>query len=313
MLLSITFLNIMINKKQIEFDSIADFYKYFTLKKQNSDTTAILAGHFILDYDRASDSLKPLIKDKKNTNDFNMIAEIEAGDFPKESFNLGLSLYSFLKEKNNNPKLFLLVNDHKFPSISETTLKQRIPVLRRKYYKTQNEIPDIYQKIIHSEGLSEELVFLDNNFNRGKEELLDSETYLFSEYIYRKRFDRKLKKNLLKLDAFYGVPNDAGKTDVYFKNNLEEELCVLEDNSCGCSGEIMQVIYDLYKQKNINDFFLIVPSECSDAVKRGIESIVYYLNKQSHHLTINILSGLPTENHRKLFFENLTLMEYDTI
>ncbi len=293
----------MIQKKTIEFNNeeeVLDFYR----KLPHFEQCAILGGHFILDIDKEENKLKPLIKNSDNTELFNKVADIEAGDFPIKSFQLALSL----QENMLYSKLFLLVNDHKIPSLYFSGLKDRLPLLRRQYYQQENTIPKKYLKLLGNKKVDD--IFLANNQKRGIDEILASETYLFSEYVYRKKFDRSLKKEMFSLNAFTPIERNGGKQDVYFTNALNESFCVLEEGKCGCSGEIMQVIVDFNERFGQQNFLLIVPNECANAVTGGVEAVQYFLDKtQNIKVNIDVLSGFEYEKHRSLFFKKITLKQ----
>ncbi|MDV7186093.1 hypothetical protein R3X25_02265 [Lutibacter sp. TH_r2] len=288
----------MIKKEIIYFDKEIEILNYY---KGKSDLL-ILAGHYILDYNEKTECLKPLIFNSKNSDFFNKKVEIEVGTFPENTFKLGVELIN----STINSKITLLVNDHKFPSLKDKNVKAKIPVLRRNYFKELNDIPTEFKNILGNNPYDN--FILDNNDLREDNQILASETFLFSEYVFRKRFDRSLKNKMLELDAFYTTKTKSRKRNVFFKNLFNESFCIIEDGNCGCSGEIMQVIYDLVLKRQQFNFVLFIPIECGGAVVNGCEAIQYYLDvKKDIKINIDIISGFPYEKYSDFLYEKITL------
>lgn len=300
----------MLKQHKKEFENIEALLCYLEKTKAKSKT-AILGGHFLLDYEINSNSLKPMIISDAPNKYFEETTKVEAGNFPEESLDYSLEiLEKFSPEIDIN--IFLLVNDHKFPTVWAKGAREKIPDLRRKYYRNPKAIPSSYIDKISSKGLKPSNVLLENkNEKRKADEVLPKSTFLFSEYIYRKQFDRTLKNKILELDNFYSIENNGGKREIFFKTDDIEDHCIVQEGDCGCSGEIMQVIYDMVTNYDMKNLILFIPNSCASAVSGGIKSILYFLEKalKIKDIKISMIVGLKGDPD-KLFIKQLTLVEY---
>jgi hypothetical protein len=265
----------------------------------------ILGGHFILDYNRDRNELAPLIVEDITDDEFRLISNIEAGDFPLCSFKYGLHLHKSLSQKNIDSRIIILVNDHKTPFLAANKKQELLPQLRNQYF-INNKLPESYVDLLRKEMLSPSDVLLRNIL---KIENQNRDSYLFSEKYFRKRFDRSLKEAVLETDGFFSMEGSSGKSEVYINLTNGNNFCLSEKGKCGCSGEVMQFIFSMVSTYNILDFVLFIPHECALGVSNGIYAILHFLEMKNIEISVKMITSLPCDNHNKLFTDQEILIE----
>lgn len=287
----------MIKTQNIKFTSISSLLNSLKSIEFSNHPIGILGGHYMLDYSKERGKLVPLIKDETKDQFIDKVADIQVGDFPAKTFEYALDLYThFIKIKNSEAKILLLVNDHQFPSVTFSSINKSISTLRDSYY-FDNKIPVTFQKQIEAYHYKKGDVLLQNCDSQKNKQF---PVFLFSEYKYRKKFDRSLKKKILKYkDYFYAKTRKNGKKDIYLKDETLCYTCLTESGDCGCSGEIMEFIHQRYLKDSLKNFILFVPTSCFNAVSTGINSILLFiwLEYGVQDINIHLVSNLPIENN----------------
>ena len=272
--------------------------------------TDILGGHYLLDYDPENKELKPLIYDEKRKDAFNRRAWELTGHFPVATFEYAVDLNKYANRKKADSRIMLLINDHQFPA-GLMAEKVKIAELRTRYYRA-NQIPPAFEDILMKNELQKNKVLLENKDSFRFPVPEDEKSFLFSEYKYRKKFDRSLKKKLLEYDEFfYAKERSNGKTDIYLKNYPLHHTCLTEGGNCGCSGEVMEFIHQRYIRDGMRNFVLFVPASCNNAVSTGLIAIAIYLKKAlgAKDFRAILVSDLPCENPVNKFYNGITYQE----
>ncbi len=243
------------------------------------EQVAIVAGHFMLMFDHESDSLVPMIHQDAPNDAAKDFSRKMAGDFPVLTFNLGLTLYQRLATQHLHPKLVLAVNDHKFQShefqpAATHILRQdgKVQQLRKRFYQSAS-IPTSLQRALAEQSLSPAEAVLRNalpNSDRGR---LGQNTHFFSEKAMRNTFDRRLLKHLKKDPHFRferrPTASDPSSYALYYRNDATlHEICLTEQGSCGCGGELLEFYLEL-EALGFSKVIFFVPSECVLPVNVG--------------------------------------------
>lgn len=229
---------------------------------------AIVGGHYMLFYDMQKDSLVPLIKEDLQQENQKEFAELFTGNFPEKSMQLSIDLMNILKKNHVENKFVFIVNDHKFqsknyqPNISGY-INNRTGELRKKYY-TKNALPTYFRNVFEENNIS--LVDDVQHYqvkNKQKEDNILKEGFFFSEQRLRNKFGKHLKNKLVQEGKIRKVEN-SGSVEVYYSGFPNEDICLTENGGCGCSGEVMEFLYEL-SDLGYTDIFFFVPNECVEA------------------------------------------------
>lgn len=283
-------------------DQLLDYLATYTPR---FGRVGILGGHFIIDYDPQKKVLAPLIVEDIEDKNFSKVATIEAGEFPFCSFQYSFRLFNSLTGKNFQSNIILLVNDHKTPFLVANKKTELLPQLRDKYY-LRNSIPACYTQLVNEKGIDPNDVFLKNSI---KPAIDHEDSFLFSEKYFRKRFDKALKGKVLATEGFFAKIGKSGKSEIFIELDNGENYCMSENGTCGCSGEIMHFLYSLVCKESIYDFVLFVPYECALGVSNGVYAIMKYLTKSGLKISVRVITGLPCDNHSKMFPDSPVIIE----
>ncbi len=149
---------------------------------------ALVGGHYLLLYERKSDSLKPAIYQDFNDLGNKIFSKKLGQNFPVKSFELSVQLYLQFRRSGVACKNVLLVNDDSFLRKDFRTeehyelIKDRGFELRRNYFASNENIPDIYKSILRKFSLSTADFFSDFvNEQAGEDNLLPERSVFVSE------------------------------------------------------------------------------------------------------------------------------------
>ena len=260
-----------------KLDSHNDLFNYI-LSKTGGEDLCVLGGHYILLYNQQNKQLYPAIWQDTEMGDSTEMSKTLAGDFPVESFKFAMEIRNEKLKKKENAYLTILVNDHFFQSqVTNTILRDHnnidFGLIKTKYY-AEAFIPEVYINQLINENYNS--VFCKNTLKKSKY----FHPFLFSETSLRNKFDRKLKYELAKKEGFFLNKKDNMKSELFY-NNIEGTVsCLTQDGSCGCSGEVIQYVYELFGAKH-NSMVLLVPYECFNSVCVGVEAVLNLINSNN--------------------------------
>jgi len=257
------------------FDSDTEFIKYVVDQTKGTDSV-ILGGHYILLYNDIDDCLEPAIWEENKADHLKELSKIVAGDFPLSTFKLALKIRKQIKQLKDDSSIALLINDHFFQSNSlsfktSNRLKGNWDEYKFMYFKNA-KLPEVYNNIVEQYHVEINSAIFPNT-------LIHSKYYhslLFSETSLRKRFEKRLKKELSNSKNFYLNNSYNEKSKLFYKGEEGNLTCLSENGSCGCSGEVMQFIMEVYS-KNNNSLIMMVPQDCYESVCVGVEAFISYL------------------------------------
>ena len=279
------------------FDKDDELLKFLIDKADRNRKTIIIGGHYMLFYDKSSDSLKPLIKEDLSLESHKQFAYLHTSGFPEKSMDIAITLHKSLNSMNVFNKFAFIVNDHKFQSknfqsnISDK-IAGRTAELRKKYY-ANNSIPDYYKRIFDVNGIDysdtvQKYIIKDIK----KEDNLQEEVYFYSEQRLRNKFDRNLKEKLTYDGKIKKMVSGTG-FELYYCGFNNSDICLTEDGGCGCSGEVMEFINELYLL-GYSNFYFFVPDECQVAVNNGFGIINEIIH---NNLNIYSISGFANTQY----------------
>ncbi len=267
---------------------------------------AIVGGHFMLLYDKATDELKPVIWQELDSVSQKEFAVQNAGNFPVRSFRYSLELYKRFQSRKIESGLVLLINDHKFQSVNfqpdiVASINGRGGELRKKYF-SKNIIPGCYAEILEEEKISKEDFLIENsNRKRQADDLLPQQSWFYSEQKLRRKFDNLLKPVLVKQGS---IRQDfvGNRVELFYESkNHSNNFCLTENGSCACSAEVIEFISNLLN-RGMNEIIIFVPNECTESVDNGVLAALNIKAKQAKVLTISNFGGMGfNENIKRPF------------
>lgn len=284
----------------------SELLKLLSESVTGKNKVAIVGGHFMLLYDKATDELKPVILqdlEKENQKEF---AKQFAGNFPLRSFQYSVDLFKQLENRKVQNGILLLVNDHKFQSESfqkdiSAEINGRGGDLRQEYFR-KNKIPESYLETLKANGIESKNIFVRNNdVKRSESDLLPKESWYYSEQKLRKRFEKYVVPELLKKEKIYQLESGKGTNVFYQTPNVGTEICLTENGACGCSAEVTELISNLLR-KGMNEIILFIPNECVNAVDNGINAALNINEVAAKVITISGLGGMGFKENPNLPF-----------
>lgn len=296
----------MISTSKYNFKTEEDL-AIFIMELISGKNVVIMGGHYILIYNDIGKRLEPAIWQENSIDHIKQLSLMIAGNFPLRTFNLALRIRNEHEQRGFTGLIALLVNDHLFQSKAFSNIKNKNNVdwgLQKQIYFKSQDIPEIYNKIIANHNINKERVFIKNT-------LINSRYYnpiLFSETALRKKFDRKLKASLSISKGFYLKQLANAKSELYFKGLEGNYKCLTEEGACGCSGEVMQFIWEILQTEN-DCLIMFVPQECYDSVCIGVEAFLEQINKKKTY-DFFIVTGLGDNDFLNLTLNDTILLTY---
>jgi hypothetical protein len=283
-------------------NSEAELLKLLSESVTGKNKVAIVGGHYMLFYDTQKDELVPLIKQdlqKENQKEF---AELFTGNFPEKSIQFSVDLLNELKRKQVESKLVFIVNDHKFqsknfqPNIADA-IAGRTGELRKKYY-AENTLPEYYTKVFSESNLllKDDVQHYHVN-SKQKEDNVLKDGLFFSEQRLRNKFEKNLKDKLAEEGKIRKVEN-SGAVEVYYNGFANEDICLTENGGCGCSGEVMEFLYEL-SALGYTDVFFFVPNECVEAANNGFKVVADTLTTPVSIYSIYGMGGMGVKDSKQ--------------
>lgn len=297
--------------KNREFSNTDELLAFFAgLSFAPNERIAIAAGHFMLMYDSESDSLVPMIYQDARNGEVESFSQKMAGDFPTLTFKLGILLFKQLRAKQLDPSVLLAVNDHKFQSGGFQSrheqlfkIEGKVAQLRRSFYQ-QADLPKSFKQILENQNLTPGEVILRNDSPNTDKARLGKKTLFFSEKAMRNTFDRRLLKQLRKDSRFRyehrPTQDDPASYALYYRNDVaHSEVCLTEDGSCGCAGELLEFYLEL-QRAGFSKLFFFVPQECVNPVNVGTFISITHSTPGLSVFTISGLGGMGIGTNGKM-------------
>ena len=256
----------------------------------------------MLIYDDEAKCLTPMVwQDAPNEHILNM-TQLYAGDFPLRTLKCGLDLRKkWLDSSGIESKIIFLVNDHRFPVYANAKqsalLKgKRAGDLRKAYYRQEDPFPKSFTTLMQAYGETPQTVALDNhNPKRLRGGTVPKYSHLFSETSLRNEFVDKLMPIIDQYEGFSKRRASGSTKTTVFYETVNQSICLSEEGEkCGCSGEIVQLVLNLFL-RSINHIIMFIPDECANAVCVGSRAALA-LNESilgtREIASISVVSGL---------------------
>lgn len=284
------------------FNSEEEFIDFVVENNKERDLV-ILGGHYLLLYNDIDSCLEPAILEENRHIHLKQTSQILAGNFPLRSFELSAKIK---KRRSEVSKVALLVNDHYFQSssfnlLSEDRLNGNWGSYRAEYF-ANSVIPDAYLQSLAKYNLDVATTILQN---QGAKNSTNYHPHIFSETYLRKKFDKKLKSELSYLDNFYLQNSKNDGSELIYKGGIDNLTCITQNGSCGCSGEVMQFITEVFNLSFTN-ITMLVPQECYQSVCTGVEAYIDYLKSlgKTEESNLIVATGFGDHDFEKIWNDN---------
>lgn len=269
---------------------------------------AIIGGHYILLYEKKSDSLKPAVYQEFEDWGNKTFAKKNTFDFPIKSFVLTVKLFVHFNYRNIKSKCVLLVNDDSLfkrnfrDHYHYESVKDRGLELRKKYFSTDNNIPFSFKRILKEYNIKIKDFFAKfENLHWTQDSILPRETIFVSERRLCRKF-KKTVKGAANDDQLFKILkiNETGVDNIdelMVESNKINSVCLIEKGICNCGGKAFQFYYDLINQ-GYETIIFFVPNECKEQVKEGTDLICNsktFKKKPLHIINITNIESNPDE------------------
>ena len=269
---------------------------------------AIVGGHYMLLYEKKSDSLKPAIHEEFNDWGNKTFSKKNALNFPVKSFELAVKLFMHFRMRKTESQCVLLVNDDSLFKKNfrnkdhYEAVKDRGLELRQNYYSTNNNIPSVFKKILYKYDIPLKDFFAKfETLNSTPNSLLPRETIFVSERRLCRNFKKTVKAaatgdrlfKILKINET-GIDNIEELT---VESNKVDSICLIEQSVCNCGGKAFQFYHDLIN-KGFETIIFFVPDQCKEQVKDGTDLICsskMFEEKLIHIINITNIESNPDD------------------
>jgi len=244
---------------------------------------AIIGGHYMLLYERKSDSLKPAIYQDFEEDGNREFSKQTSYNFPVWSFELTVNLFFHFKRKKLESRCIMLVNDESFTrkdfrgAAHFEFIKDRGLELRKKYFASENNLPLSFMKILKGFLLKpNDFFFKFVNPNHTMDSLLPRESYFVSERRLCKSLKKTVRTARTNDELFHIIDIEREDQDNINELTVESHkinsICLIEKGTCNCGGKAFQFYLDLVEQ-GFNTIIFFVPDECKKQVMEGSDLI----------------------------------------
>jgi len=133
--------------------------------------------------------------------------------------------------------------------------------------------------------------------SKQKEDNVLKDGFFFSEQRLRNKFEKNLKDKLSEEGKIRKVEN-SGAVEVYYSGFANEDICLTENGGCGCSGEVMEFLYEL-SALGYTDVFFFVPNECVEAANNGFAVVADTLTAPISIYSIYGMGGMGVKDSKQ--------------
>lgn len=296
--------------KETEIINIID---RFDIKRSK---IAIVGGHYILLYEKKSDSLKPAIYQEFEEWGNMTFAKNISQNFPVKSFELAVKLFLHFRRKQIESKCVMLVNDDSLLRKEFRTqdhyelIKDRGKELRKRYFSSESNLPKSYKKILNTFNLSFKEFFAKfENTHFSEDSFLPRETIFVSERRLCKNFKKTVKAATSSDKLFKILKIEQAETDnineLTVETNKVDRVCLIKEGVCNCGGKTFQFYFELIK-KGYNTIIFFIPDECQSQVKEGTDLICN--SRELLKESFNIINITNIENRSDKLIRNNKLV-----
>lgn len=242
---------------------------------------AIVGGHYMLLYEKKSNSLKPAVYQEFEEGGNLTFSKRLTQNFPVKSFEFTVQLFQYLKFRKVDSRCVLLVNDDSFlrkdfrNEEHYQLIKDQGARLRKLYFSTEDHIPSIYRRILSECRIRlHDFFAIFENPHWSDESLLPRETLYVSERRLCRSFKKTVKSRAAGDSLFKIIKVDHSGVDNINELTVEashiESICLIKEGICNCGGKTFQFYLDIIKN-GFDTIIFFVPDECKIQVKEGTE------------------------------------------
>ena len=258
----------------------------------------IMAGHFMLFYDKLSDHLAPGVFE--DIEDPTLKAQIKerVGIFPTYSWRLGIELAEHHIVKNNNSaNLLLLVNDWQYVPSEKTTYDYRA-----EFYNRFKQLPTSYLAHLNSSSI----VTTKNITPSRRHTLCFHETWLKNRF--QNEASRLVKQG--KLEKKY-IPEQPEMSEISFTDSSGTALPLVSCGMTGCAGEITEMISEAYRA-GARLLILLAPNECHVPISKGVEIALSLYDFDPVSILVADLGGSGELTTEEIYNKGIHIVTYRT-
>lgn len=249
--------NISINSYTVRSeDELLD--RIFSLMDDTDySSVTIMAGHFMLFFDRSHRRLVPGIFE--DIPDIILAEQVRnrVGIFPTYTWDLGIRLgEQYCRHPGRSANLLLLVNDWQYVPDSGNAGDYRAS-----FYKGFDQLPAAFaSRLSRSELLGTNDVLASRRHS-----IAFPETWL--RYRFQNRAAQLVKQGKLQKRYLDGRP---GQTEVAYADTDGNSLPLISCGVTGCAGEIVEMISEAHKSGG-RYLILLAPAECHAPIRTGVQ------------------------------------------
>lgn len=263
-----------------------------------SDSVYIMAGHFMLFYDKQSDRLAPgIFEDIQNPTLKSQVKQ-RVGIFPTYSWKLAIELAEHhIVTNNKNAKLLLLINDWQYVPSDKSACDYRT-----EFYNSFKELPGSYLAHLNSSSI----VTTQNITCSRRHTLCFPETWLKNRF--QNEASRLVKQG--KLSKRY-IPEQPDMSEISFIDASGTSLPLVSCGMTGCAGEITEMISEAYRA-GARNLILLAPNECHAPIRKGVEIALSLYDFEPLSVLVADLGGSGELTTDDIYSKGIHIVTYRT-
>lgn len=278
-------------------DELTDII-YSFMNSEPSHSVHIMAGHFMLFYDKQSNRLVPGIYEDVQDPTLKSQIKERVGIFPTYTWKLSVQLAEHYIIKNNkNANLLLLINDWQY--VPSDGLANEY---RTEFYKHFNMLPDSYLAQINSSS-----VVTTRNITRSRRHPL-----CFPETWLKNRFQNEALRLVKqgKLEKRY-IPGRPHMSEITFSDTSGSSLPLVSCGMTSCAGEITEMISEAYRA-GARLLILLAPNECHAPIRKGVEIALSLYDFEPISVLVADLGGSGELFTEDIYSKGIHIVTYRT-
>ncbi|MFP3862228.1 LPD16 domain-containing protein [Pseudomonas capeferrum] len=268
------------------------------MNAEPSNSAHIMAGHFMLFYDKQSDRLIPgVFEDIEDPTLKTQIKE-RVGIFPTYSWMLAIELAEHhIVNNNKSANLLLLINDWQYVPSDELTYDYRA-----EFYNRFKELPASYLAHLNSSSI----VTTKNITSSRRHTLCFPETWLKNRF--QNEASRLVKQGKLKKRY---IPEQPEMSEISFTDASGTSLPLVSCGMTGCAGEITEMISEAYRA-GARLLILLAPNECHAPIRKGVEIALSLYDFDPVSVLVADLGGSGEFTTEEIYSKGIHIVTYRT-
>ncbi|MBH3386036.1 hypothetical protein I5S53_19010 [Pseudomonas juntendi] len=258
----------------------------------------IMAGHFMLFYDKQSDRLAPGVFE--DIQDPTLKAQIKerVGIFPIYTWKLAIEFAEHHIVKNNQSgNLLLLINDWQYVPSDKITQDYRA-----EFYNHFKQLPTSYLTHLSSSSI----VTTKNITPSRKHTLCFPETWLKNRF--QNEASRLVKQGKLEKRR---IPDQPEMSEISFTDSSGTPLPLVSCGMTGCAGEITEMISEAYRA-GARLLILLAPNECHAPIRMGVEIALSLYEFDPVSILVADLGGSGELTTEEIYSKGIHIVTYRT-